>query len=529
MQAMRTHLNGPAAARPAAPAVAETGRRPTPADGAPALGGVLTPGLVRQLQAAAGNRATVQALRRRPVVQRVLDAAGADLIARRLNDAMAGLGTDEEAVYGALAGRTTDDITAIRDAYARLYDHSLQVDIDDEFSGDELAHVNELLQGTGSAAPGATAAEQAEGSWTRAVDIARHLVQAMEGAGTEEDEIWNALTGRTPAEIENIKMAYRTLTGRYLDRDFLDELSGDELRRALDLIGVVAADTYEESFTEEMMEGYTAGGTGEFEWALEQDQLRVEVPIRFVPDEGVTVPVSTWSGQIDGRWNQFAVTEPGGRKIPINIRMRDDPSGFHRVNVHAGFDRANTANWYLQQDENTAPHEFGHLMGLPDEYMRSPADFAAVTQADETITGPTNKSNKTEAQIARELHEAMYLDEVSARAPAATAVLSGVGLIVGGAAQQGQFAQDVKTAYDDEYASIFTKNLVEAMRDKLPEADRWTIQTVFAYTSRSIMGGTNGLGADQPHDHAVEPRHLRNFVAIVRRSMPSYQWTVGPK
>lgn len=525
---MRTQLDGRASARPVAPAQADPGRVRLPGDATPAVSRILTPRLVAQLQAVAGNRAAAQAVRSRLVVQRAVTIADAAAIAARLYDAMEGLGTDEEAVYGALSGRTPEDIDAIKDAYFLAYDHSLQQDINDEFSGDELARANQLLAGRASEA-GATAEQQAAGMEERAREIAEHLVEAMADAGTEEDEIWNALRGRTPAEIEAIKTAYRTLTGRHLDRDFLDELSGDELERALDLIGVVAAGTFEESFTEEMMEGFTAAGTGEFEWALEQEQLRVEVPIRFAPDDGVTVPVATWNDQINRRWNQFAVTEPGGRRIPINIRMRDDPSGFHKVKVHPGFDRADTANWYVQQSENTAPHEFGHLIGLPDEYMRSPADFAAVTQGEAGITSTANQSGKTEAQIARELHEAMYLDDVAARAPAATTLLTSVGLILSGAAQQGQFAQDVKTAYDEEYASIFSKNLVEAMRDKLPEADRWVIQTVFAYTSRSIMGGTHGLGADQLHDHAVEPRHLRNFVGLVRNSMPGYQWTVGPK
>ncbi len=41
-----------------------------------------------QLQAYAGNRATIAALRRGPVVQRVLDSGQAATIAARLHDAM---------------------------------------------------------------------------------------------------------------------------------------------------------------------------------------------------------------------------------------------------------------------------------------------------------------------------------------------------------------------------------------------------------------------------------------------------------
>ncbi len=163
---------------------------------------VMTPGSLVGLQATAGNRATVQALSARanaPItIQRAVDAQQADAIAKRLHDAMAGWGTDEEAVYGALSGRTTADIDAIREAYLRNYDHTLQSEIDDEFSGSELARANALLRG--QAAPGATATadEQQAATANRARDIAVHLKEAMAGWGTEEDEIFNALTGREP-------------------------------------------------------------------------------------------------------------------------------------------------------------------------------------------------------------------------------------------------------------------------------------------------------------------------------------------
>ena len=104
-----------------------------------------------------------------------------------------------------------------------------------------------------------------------------------------------------------------------------------------------------------------------------------------------------------------------------------------------------------------------------------------------------------------------------------------MGLIVGGAPQQGTFAQGVKLAYDEKYEGWFTKSLVEAMRDKLPKDDKWTIQTVFSFASRSIMGDPGGLTGSEAHDHAVEPRHLRHFLDIIRRSYPDKTWTVGPK
>ena len=43
------------------------------------------------------------------------------------------------------------------------------------------------------------------------------------------------------------------------------------------------------------------------------------------------------------------------------------------------------------------------------------------------------------------------------------------------------------------------------------------------------MGNPDVLGGVEPHDHAVEPRHLEEFVNIVRRSYQGLTWTPGPQ
>jgi hypothetical protein len=65
--------------------------------------------------------------------------------------------------------------------------------------------------------------------------VAAQLQQAMQGLGTDEEAIFAALTGRTEAEREAIRLAYKTLTNRELESDLRDELSGTELEEALRL------------------------------------------------------------------------------------------------------------------------------------------------------------------------------------------------------------------------------------------------------------------------------------------------------
>ena len=528
---MATHPSLPRARR-------DPARRPRPA-GATSVPQVHSPEDAATLQGTAGNRATVQALRSGPVVQRALAGPQAETIAQRLAQAMSGWGTDEEAIYGALAGRTPGDYAAIAAAYARLElgdSHNLDVDLADELTTAELARVKRGLESTPETA-GMSADQQAAATDTRSRAIAEQLRDAMTGLGTEEDQIWNALEGRSPQEITAIKREYRTLTGRQLDRDFMDDLSGADLRRALDLVGIKAAGDFENYVRQEMTEGYVTAGSGKFEWMLEPEQLRVEVPVNFKPDAGVVVPIAAWNQQVHEKWDQFAAVEPGGQKIPMNISMRSDSGGDHTVAVHKNTDpkpenwwkdRADAGNWYLRMKDSTVPHEFGHLVGLPDEYQRTAGDFKAITGS--TPAGADNQSGRTLEEIATDIHGALYLDAQDQRGRSVTAILDQVGLIKDGVPQQGEFAQGVKAAYDKKYAGTFSKSLVEAMRDRLAKDDKWTIQTVFSFASRSIMGDPGGLKGDATeHDHAVEPRHMRHFLDIIRRSYPDKEWTVGPK
>jgi hypothetical protein len=74
-----------------------------------------------------------------------LDYAG---IARRLRDAMEGLGTDEDAIYAALGelGQDQTKITALQTAYRALTGNSLDADLEDDLSGAELARAQRLLR-----------------------------------------------------------------------------------------------------------------------------------------------------------------------------------------------------------------------------------------------------------------------------------------------------------------------------------------------------------------------------------------------
>jgi hypothetical protein len=283
-----------------------------------------------------------------------------------------------------------------------------------------------------------------------------------------------------------------------------------------------------------MTEQMTTVVQGRFTWSLSDDRLDIDVPAHFVPAPGITVPLGTWQSEIDGTWNQFAVSEPGGQRVQIHMILRDDPGDPRRIDVvqnetpgtYGGNDRANAGMFYPVMDPGIAAHEFGHLIGLPDEYQRTHRDFRRVTGEDRT--GPAAPPGVAPADVASDLHDALYLEDPAQRAPRATTVLRNAGLIVGGVPQQGDYAQSVMEAYDDEYGGWFSSELLEVLVEQLPEGSRWTIQTAFSYASGTIMGNKGMVGV-QAHEHPVMPRHLREFRSIVARQWPEKTWTVGPR
>ena len=525
----------------------------------------------------------------------------AEVAVRQLRSAMEGWGTDEEAIFAVLTGRSAAERTEIADMYATTYRRTLESDLRDEMSGAELTEALRLL----------TAGE---------LSAADELYQAITGAGTDEGRIMRVLEPLRgdDAAVNGLIADYRARYGGLLAA-LNGDLSGEELVAARDILGrpghlaacrevLAGADPdllhqvpdftimsvadrlllvgrihtetvvggsdedaleriwsspdmaepaaqnqglyqssrdrgaelpeslstfgqFENTFEQDMFEGGTTVGHGLFDWTLVGDVLDVRVPINFEPADSVTVPYATWNGQIDSVWNQFAVTEPGGRKIALQFSMINDSGASRTVEVVQNAtpgtwtpdDRANAGMFFEHMQASTVPHEFGHFIGLPDEYQRTHDDFIEITST--TKTGPANASGKTEAEIADELHTALHLDNQPMRRIEARTVLTTAGLLVAGIPEQGDFAQAVMAEYDDRHGTL-KDDLISQLDADADSGDRWVLQTVFSYASNTVMGNPTVFGI---HTHPVEPRHLREFVRIVQNRHPAETWTIGPK
>lgn len=115
------------------------------------------------------------------------------------------------------------------------------------------------------------------------------------------------------------------------------------------------------------------GGPLALGWVRSRDDVLVR--IKLVPDADVVHRLdylkSEWRRLIKATW------KPGkDGSFTWSIRwdvqwVADEMSPHHEVNVHRAMSaRWNSKNWYDEVKKGTVEHEFGHLIGLNDEYLR---------------------------------------------------------------------------------------------------------------------------------------------------------------
>jgi hypothetical protein len=131
--------------------------------------------------------------------------------------------------------------------------------------------------------------------------------------------------------------------------------------------------TYEVSFSvSECIYGWTA--------AYDQRGTTITVRIRLVPDSGISAATMTtlrtrWKNGIESKWsNRFGCcTSPGcAGKCRLTFRVEwVDRDEHHRVRVRPGPAQTNMTTWDTSDSGDVASHEFGHMLGHPDEYPSS--------------------------------------------------------------------------------------------------------------------------------------------------------------
>lgn len=137
--------------------------------------------------------------------------------AARIRKAMKGFGTDETALIDILCKRTSDQRQEIALTYKASYGKELLKSLKEELSGNTELVFKALML-------------------TPAQLDAHDLQDALDGIGTNEAALIDICCTKTNAEMNAMKMAYRQMYGRDLERDVGGDVSGYFRRFLVSLI-----------------------------------------------------------------------------------------------------------------------------------------------------------------------------------------------------------------------------------------------------------------------------------------------------
>jgi hypothetical protein len=107
------------------------------------------------------------------------------------------------------------------------------------------------------------------------------------------------------------------------------------------------------------------------------NSVRVIVRIGLAEDPGNTKTeitdevVSRWEASISRLWNGKFRLRSGANALDVwfvPVFVYHDPNAHLQVTVTRGGARSNESNWHAEDPGEVAAHEFGHMLGNPDEY-----------------------------------------------------------------------------------------------------------------------------------------------------------------
>lgn len=139
---------------------------------------------------------------------------------------------------------------------------------------------------------------------------------------------------------------------------------------------------------------------------VENSTLIVRVAINLIPARGIRRPElervkPLWEQAIERIWsNKFALETTQGRRYPIVIDASfRGPKFHHDVIVRPGSGPSDELNWNILDSPELVAHEFGHMIGMYDEYEKgalAPQD--AVIDPDSIMTSNPGEGATTHAR-----------------------------------------------------------------------------------------------------------------------------------
>lgn len=357
------------------------------------------------------------------------------------------------------------------------------------------------------------------------------------GAGAEpiaEDGIWGERTAAATRDYQSSKGLDPSGVGTLPTWEHLD------VDAPATTVGYVDRQWTQHQGGEET--GMGGEDASKYSWRVSGNRMLVTVKVDFRSNP----PRSDWFGHVRSAWNRFRLVRSAGvageesvlDSVDLDFEMiRGTGGDACVVDVKTGRGRANAGEWFLEDRaaSETIPHEYGHLIGLRDEYQVHPGDYRTITGREPPVGQAEGPEDVTPETVALELQQAIA-DRDDRAAHAAT---------VGRGIRMGAWAQRVVHAYSRlpvitvpaqpaqppapalaEYTTTGTDiaaDLVGALPETLRRYE--TIQ-VLTYSTGSLMGDSSRVR--DPHDHGAQPRHVLQFAEIMSR-VRGGSWHVEPR
>ncbi|ACV79186.1 peptidoglycan-binding domain-containing protein [Nakamurella multipartita] len=312
----------------------------------------------------------------------------------------------------------------------------------------------------------------------------------------------------------------------------------------LETAGAASQGHVEFDWLEEVEGVKNVGLRAGYDWKLSKTALAITLGITFhKKHKNVDTRIGQWLADIKEIWSTFKAvndSDPKKKSMDLNFEAKRGPG--HDVDVFQfdpklpkkdrGQSRSDSGTWYtVDKRRSMAPHEFGHLIGLADEYNRIEEHYLQVT-GEEPAVGNTAGLAADATKLAGDIKAQLPLTDKIA-APAATddpgwgtSLAAVITPKLG--TKQGGFSRFVAQEYGkaNAGASVYT-DIQKAFSDKGVtgfQANLSACVTPFLYSNKSLMGtmettpAKGGGGKAAPaHEHPIEPRHIQPFVDLLAR------------
>jgi hypothetical protein len=286
----------------------------------------------------------------------------------------------------------------------------------------------------------------------------------------------------------------------------------------LDAQGKSKVGRVEREWEETEVGGETYALTSKFTWRIDSRKILITVGINFVADATHPPPdMETAKTRlitpILTRWNRFKAKQVGPRAGPVrDIVFRIVDGTDVQVTLVNGPGRSDAGTWYLHDPDmyvNAGAHEFGHLIGLEDEYQRTEEDYTRLHAGTAPPAGQAVPEGFDAEAVAKSLNYHLKRSTVAHRGRNTHRhIIQKYNLT------QGRKAQAIKTAYEAKYGTNLVDDINAGIGAAGDGADYlWDIVDPFTFTNQ---GSLMGMGAGANVDCNPEPRHVREFVKYVQ-------------